>query len=102
MTNRGYKTATIKTLVASVDELGGVLESWAGQSTILAEIQPLTGDMTRGEMGVTEKSTHKLFTPGAVESNTRITQDGKTYLIGYVADWSSHREAVLEHLPGVV
>ena len=92
---------TIKTLITTTDDLGGQIETWSGTDTIMAEIQPLSGNQVRNEMGVTEKSTHKAFTLGAIKSNTRLVgADGVTYLVGYVADWGSHKEAVLEYVEG--
>ena len=90
---------TIKTLITTSDELGGQVETWSGTATIMAEIQPLSGDAMKKEMGVTEKSTHKAFTLDNIESNTRLV-GAKTYLVGYVADWGSHKEAVLEYVEG--
>ena len=70
--------------------------TWANSGTIEANIQPLKGGMSRGEMGVTANSTHKLFSLGAVESNTRIVCGADTYLVGYVSEWGGHYEAILE------
>ena len=92
-------TYTVKVLTVTTDELGGQIETWAGTATIQAEVQPLSGSQARNEMGVTEKSTHKAFSLEALQSNTRLVgTDGKTYLVGYVADWGTHREAVLEYV----
>lgn len=95
---REAKTCVIKRLVTTTDELGGEIEDWQAVGTIEAEIWPLQGNQSRGEMGVTEKSTHKAFSLGTFESNTRITDGANTYLVGYVQDWGSHKEAVLERV----
>ena len=89
---------TIKTLITTSDELGGQVETWSGSTTIMAEIQPLSGDATKKEMGVTERSTHKAFgASGAFTANTRLVDNkGNAYLVGYIADWGSHEEAILE------
>lgn len=97
------KTYTVKKLVTTQDELAGEIEDWQDIGTIEAEIWPLQGNQSRGEMGVTEKSTHKAFSsdPGAFESNTRLVDGaGLTYLVGYVPPegWKSHGEAVLEYV----
>ena len=96
---REAQTYTVKVLTTVTDELGGQIETWAGTATIQAEVQPLSGNQVRNEMGVTEKSTHKAFSLGALQSNTRLVGD-KTYLVGYVADWGTHKEAVLEYVEG--
>ena len=95
---RDTKTYTVKTLTPTTDELGGQIEDWQGTATIQAEIQPLSGDATRKEMGVTERSTHKAFgASGAFTANTRLVDSkGNAYLVGYIADWGSHEEAILE------
>lgn len=94
------KPYTVKRLtVVGKDELGGDIEDWQGEDIIMAEIQPLQGNQTRGEMGVTEKSTHKAFSLGTFESNTRLIGSGDdAYLVGYIQDWGNHREAVLEYV----
>ena len=93
---RDTNVYTVKTLTTTTDELGGQVELWEGTATINAEIQPLSGDATRKEMGVTERSTHKAFGgSGAFTANTRLVGDD-TYLVGYIADWGSHEEAILE------
>ena len=95
----GAITYTVKKLVITQDELAGEIEDWQDVGTIQAEIWPLQGNQTRGEMGVTEKSTHKAFSLGSFESNTRLVDsDGNTYLVGYIQDWVSHREAVLQYV----
>lgn len=98
---REAKEVTVKRLAGTTqDELGGEIEDWQAVGTIKAEIWPLQGNVSRGEMGVTEKSTHKAFSadPGAFESNTRLVDsDGNMYLVGYIQGWGSHGEAVLEY-----
>ena len=96
---REAKTYNVRRLTTTTDELGGEIEAWEDSGTIDAEIWPLRGNQSRGEMGVTEKSTHKAFSLGTFESNTRLVDEVNTYLVGYVQDWVSHREAVLEHVP---
>lgn len=96
------KPVTVKRLVVIHDELGGEIEDWQGTSVMQAEIWPLRGDFKRGEMGVTERSTHRAFSSEAFESNTRLVDDSCTYLVGYVQDWGSHREAILERLEVVL
>ena len=95
---RDTNVYTVKTLTTTTDELGGQVEDWQGAATINAEIQPLSGDATRKEMGVTERSTHKAFgASGAFTTNTRLVDSkGNAYLVGYIADWGSHEEAILE------
>lgn len=94
---RDTNVYTVKTLTTTTDELGGQVELWEGTATINAEIQPLSGDATRKEMGVTERSTHKAFAvSGAFTANTRLVGSDGTYLVGYIADWGSHSEAILE------
>jgi len=83
-------------MVTSQNEIGEILADWNIARTFNAEIWPLNGSNPRNEMGVTEKSTHKLFTSDIVKSNTRIVRGLETYLVGYVADWDSHRTAILE------
>jgi hypothetical protein len=87
--------------VITKDELNAEIEDWQDIGTIMAEVWPLQGNQSRGEMGVTERSTHKAFSsdPGAFESNTRlVSESGLTYLVGYTSPqgWGSHGEAVLE------
>ena len=94
---REAQTYTVKALTTTTDELGGQIETWAGTATIQAEVQPLSGSQVRNETGITDKSTHKAFTLDNIESNTRLV-GAKTYLVGYVADWGSHKEAVLEYV----
>ena len=95
---RDTNVYTVKVLTTTTDELGGQVEDWQGTATINAEIQPLSGDATRKEMGVTERSTHKAFAvSGAFTANTRLVDSkGNAYLVGYIADWGSHEEAILE------
>lgn len=96
---REAKTLIVQILTTTKNEIGEEIPEWIDSgSTIQGEIQPLEGNQARGEMGVTENSTHKLFTTGTVESNTRLVDGADIYLVGYVADWGSHREAVLEHV----
>ncbi len=98
---REAKEVIVKRLVTTQDELGGDIEQWQAVGTIKAEIWPLRGNVTRGEMGVTDKSTHRAFAsePGTFESNTRlIAADRNMYLVGYVQNWGSHLEAILEHV----
>lgn len=78
------------------NEMGEVISDWADSNVINGEIWPLQGNQKRNEMGVTEKSTHKLFTEDTVKSNTRLITDSGMYLVGYIQDWNSHREAILE------
>ena len=96
------KLCAVLRLVTTQDESGGDIEDWQPSGTTFkAEIWPLQGNQSRGEMGVTEKSTHKAFSadPGAFESNTRLVDtNDNIYLVGYVQDWISHREAVLEYV----
>lgn len=95
---REAREVIAKRLVTTKDELNADIEDWQTVGTIQAEIWPLQGNQSRGEMGVTEESTHKLFTLGTVESNTRVVDGGAVYLVGYVQDWTSHREAILQRL----
>ena len=65
-----------------------------------AEIWPLSGSYDRGMAGITENSTHKLFTaemtvdikPGLYVKDSK----GDLYLIEYVEDWESPVTAILE------
>lgn len=95
---RDVQTCTINVLATTTDELGGQVEDWQGTATISVEIQPLSGDAMKKEMGVTERSTHKAFgASGAFTANTRLVDSkGNAYLVGYIADWGSHEEAILE------
>lgn len=84
-------------MVTEQNELGEMVESWKTTGLINAEIWPLRGNQSRGEMGVTEKSTHKAFAVDAVESNTRVIQGlYNGYLVGHIEDWDTHRTAILE------
>lgn len=104
---REAREYTVKEQVETgVTELNEPIIEWQGESTIMAEVWPLQGNQSRGEMGVTEDSTHKAFSsdPGAFKSNTRlIDSDGNIFLVGFVppGGWKSHGEAVLEYV-GVV
>ena len=90
------KPITVQIMTSTQNELGEIIGDWADSSVINGEIWPLQGNQKRNEMGVTEKSTHKLFTEDAVKSNTRLIAVTGMYLVGYVQDWNSHREAILE------
>ena len=63
---------------------------------ILADIQPLSGSRVREMPGVTEKSTHRLFTASKIEAGNYIQQDEIKYLVEYVQNWATHYEAILE------
>lgn len=67
-------------------------------SQIVVDIQPLSGSRVRELPGVTEKSTHRLFTMAELKVGNYILQGNKRYLIEYVQDWLDHREAILEEL----
>lgn len=82
---------------ASQNEMGELVEVWETTGLVNAEIWPLRGNQSRGKMGVTDKSTHELFTADAVKSNTRVIQGlYNGYLVGHVEDWDTHRTAILE------
>ena len=84
--------------------MGEIADDWAdsGDLTVNGEIWALKGTSRYGsshsEVGITEKSTHKLFTVDVVESNVRIFANGKTYLTGYQQSWGTHNEIILEQI----
>lgn len=93
------QTVTVKKCVETKNSIGEKIPDWQSIGSIEAEIQPLSGEASRKEIGVTEKSTHRAFTvyPYSFTANTRlIDSKSNTYLVGYIADWSSHEEAILE------
>jgi len=90
------ETLTVQTMTTTQNELGEIISDWADDGTIKGEIWPLRGNAKNYEMGVTDLSTHKLFTQGTVKSNSRVIAANGIYRVGYVQDWKSHREAVLE------
>lgn len=96
---RDAQTVTVKKCVETKNSIGEKIPDWQAISSIEAEIQPLSGETSRKEIGVTEKSTHRAFTvyPYSFTANTRLVDSrGNAYLIGYIADWGSHEEAILE------
>ncbi|EIW20715.1 MULTISPECIES: hypothetical protein [Pelosinus] len=94
---REAKPGTVQTMNASQNEMGELVEVWETTGLVNAEIWPLRGNQSRGKMGVTDKSTHELFTADAVKSNTRVIQGlYNGYLVGHVEDWDTHRTAILE------
>ncbi len=91
------KPATVQEMISIQNEMGEIIsESWEPIGEINAEIWPLRGNQSRGKMGVTDKSTHELFTSDTVKNNTRIVRGVETYLVGHVDDWDTHRTAILE------
>jgi hypothetical protein len=91
------KPGTVQTMNASQNDMGELVEVWETTGLVNAEIWPLRGNQSRGKMGVTDKSTHELFTADAVKSNTRVIQGlYNGYLVGHVEDWDTHRTAILE------
>lgn len=96
------ETVTVQKMVPTQNELGEVIEDWQDIDTLEAEIWPLNSSVTkygnavRGEMGVTEKSTHKAFSSGAFQSNTRLITPYGTFLVGYVQNWHGFYTAILE------
>lgn len=64
--------------------------------SVVADIQPLSGSRVREMPGVTEKSTHRLFTLSKLTAGNYISQGDERYLVEYVQDWQTHREAILE------
>ena len=82
------------------NEIGEITNTWELIGNIKAEIQPLTTNAKRGIMGITETSTHKLFSSDNLKANQKLlTPDGVFFLVQYVQDWKSHKEAVLEWQP---
>ena len=94
------KPVIVKEMVTVQNEMGEIIsESWEPIGEINAEIWPLRGNQSRGKMGVTDKSTHELFTADIVVSNTRIVRGvDETYLVGHIEDWDTHRTAILERV----
>lgn len=92
------KPVIVQEMVVVQNEMGEIIsESWEQTGTINVEIWALRGNQTRGKMGVTEKSTHELFSADAVKSNTRIFDGVNTYLVGYTPPfWGTHYTAILE------
>jgi len=88
---------TVQTMqTTQTEEIGEIIPDWVDDHIISGEIWPLQGNSKRNEMGVTEKSTHKLFTTDEITSNARIITTAGMYLAGYIQDWSSHKEVILE------
>jgi len=90
------KQMTVQKMGTIQNDMGEIIPDWIDDYIISGEIWPLQGNYKRNEMGVTEKSTHKLFTTDAVKSNTLLIADSGVYLTGYVQDWGTHREVILE------
>lgn len=86
----------VLSIVTSENEIAEQIVDWQPNGTIMVEIWPLSGKQIRDLAGVTEQSTHLGLTTGFVQSNTRIVSDLDIYHVGYVADWGSHREMILE------
>ena len=91
------KTIIVYNPVQTTNEIGETVNTYQNIGTIKAEIYPLTVNSTRGVMGITETSTHKLFTTDSIIANQKLqTPDGAFFIVQYVQDWDSHKEAVLQ------
>jgi len=90
------KEITVQEMATTQNDMGEIIADWADSGFISGEIWPLKSNYKRNEMGVTELSTHKLFTSDAIKSNVRLITDSGIYLTGYIQDWGSHREVILE------
>lgn len=84
--------------VTSTNEIGEAINDYQDVFTMEGEIQPLSSNSSRGIMGVTETSTHRLFAyPNAeIKALQRLVTADATYTIQYVQSWKTHKEAILE------
>jgi len=91
------KEITVQLMTAVQNDMGEIIaEDWVDTGTIDGEIWALKNKSERSERGVTETSTHKLFTVDAIASNTRLITPNGMYLVGYINPLGSHNEAILE------
>ena len=81
----------------STNEIGEVVNAYAGTATIRGEVWPLTANATRGVMGIVDTSTHKAFleTSGVVAVNDQLVDGAQTYEVQWAQHWGTHTEAVL-------
>lgn len=93
---RYAKEYTVLTLTTTQNELGEEIPDWVESGSINTEIWPLNGKVTTGMVGVTEKSTHEAYSNDLLVKNTRLSNGSDIYLVGYIQDWGSHRQAILE------
>ncbi|MDT8901166.1 hypothetical protein [Anaeroselena agilis] len=90
------RALTVLDPVESTNEMQEIVVTYPGPgATIQGEIWPLKVNASRGIMGVTDTSTHQLFTTGQVAQNQQVVDGAAAYLVQYVAEWGTHREAVL-------
>lgn len=71
--------------------------AWVDKETVPAEIWPIkkaTNANTDG-YGLPYKNSHKIFTLGEIDTNMRIIDGTKKYLVSEPQDWGTHREAFL-------
>jgi hypothetical protein len=76
-----------------------VFSGYETVGTINAEIWPLSGSRVSDLPGITEKSTHRLFSSDdfALEQGMYVLKGNKRYLVSYVADaWNTHLDCILE------
>jgi len=93
------KEITVQEMTTIKNDMGEVIvEDWLDNGMpITGEIWPLKSNYEHNEMGVTANSTHKLFTTDAIKSNVRLIGiNSNIYLTGYIQDWGSHKEVILE------
>lgn len=89
---------TVQEPISTENEIGELVNEYQDLFSMTGEIQPLSSNASRGLMGVTDTSTHKLFAyPNAnIKSLQRIVTVDGDYIIQYVQNWGTHKEAILE------
>ncbi|MHB8171215.1 MAG: phage head completion protein [Thermincolia bacterium] len=89
---------TIQQATSVKDSEGVVTQTWTNATTnVTAHIEPLGGERALREYGYAEITTHRMFTWASPVAGQRILDfAGKVYLVKYVADFSKHREVLLE------
>ena len=88
---------TVTKPTETTNEIGEVVNTYAGTATIRGEVWPLTANATRGVMGIVDTSTHKAFleTSGVVIVGDHLVDGAETYEVQWVQHWGTHTEAVL-------